>query len=262
MERERISCLAVFLVLCLNHSVMFSQAEKTKPHLIYVLEVRAKTTKVEEFENSVRELIGLFKKFEFPRSIVGDITEDYCYLFSTPIESYGDIDILYKDLAGIQKRMDADKHQILRIRFKDALKSTRSGVILKRPDLSYAPNEPRLHALEARYMRMDVFYIKAGREEEFEDFCKTLADQWQQKGVSEPFSVYAGQMGTDSPVYYLSMAGINPADFWSHAGRTWDHNGSEFPKLRKKIMPFCRKWEFNTGWLRLDLSFWPKKKFD
>lgn len=262
MDQKKSICAAVLLALFLTHPAMTGQVTQSKSHLIYVLEVRVKTAKIEEFENAVRELIGYFKKFEFPRSVVGDITDDYIYLFSTPLESYGDIDILYKDLSEIQNSMDGNRFQVLNNRIKEAYESIRSGVIQKRPDLSYVPNDPRLNILEARYMRMDVFYIKAGREDEFEDFCKELGEQWRQKNVPERFSVYAGRIGMETPVYYLSMTGKDPADFWSHAGKTWDHKESEFQKIRKKILFLLRKWEFNTGWLRTDLTYNPKKNAD
>jgi len=233
--------------------------KKPKSQLICILEVRVKPARIEEFENAVRELIGRFKEFEFPRSIIGDITDDYSYYFSSPIESYAEIDILINDLDRIQKKMDAEKRQDLHVRFKDAYESIRSGVILKRLDLSYVPNNPRLSIMEARYMRMDAFYILAGREAEFENICKAWAALWRRKSVSEPFNVYAGQMGTETPVYFLSLTGKDPADFWSHAGRMWIHNGNESQNLRKKILPLVRKWEFSTGWLRLDLTYRPKK---
>lgn len=262
MEQKKIIYAAVFLVLSLAHSTMTHQIKQSEPHLIYVLEVRVKTSEVDDFENAVRELIGHFKEFEFPRSVVGDITDDYIYLFSTPLESYGDIDILYKDLAEIQNRMDGDRYQILYNQFKEAYESIRPGVIQKRPDLSYVPSDPRLNILEARYMRMDAFYIKAGREDEFEDFCKTLGEQWRRKNVPESFSVYTGQMGTENPAYYLSTTGKDPADYWSHVGRIWNHEENAFQNLWKTILPFLRKWEFNTGWFRLDLTYRPKKNAD
>ena len=257
MKPKRIICAAVFLVLFLAHSAVNSQVKQSESHLIYVLEVRVKTSKIEAFEKAVRALIGLFKEHEFPRSVVGDITDNFLYFFSTPLASYGDVDILFKDLGEIEKRMDEDRSQTLRNSFKDTYESIRSAVIFKRPDLSYVPINPRLPLLEARYMRMDAFYIKAGHEDEFENFCKTLVELWRQKNVSEPFSVYAGQIGTENPVYYLSTTGKDPADYWSHVGRIWNHEENEFKNLWKTILPFFRKWEFNTGWLRLDLTYWP-----
>lgn len=260
MDRKKSIRAAVLLALFLTHPAMTGQIAQSKSHLIYVLEVRVKTSKVEEFENALRELIGYFTKYEFPRSMIGDISDDFIYFLSTPLESYGDIDILYKDLAEIQNKLDGHRFRILHNQFKETYESIRSGVILKRPDLSYIPNEPRLNTMEARYMRMDAFYIKAGQEEEFEDFCKVLGEQWHQKNAPEPFSVYTGLIGMETPVYYLSMTGKNPVDFWSHAGRIWDPKENEFQKIRKNILPLLRKWEFNTGWLRLDLTFMPKKK--
>lgn len=111
-------------------------------------------------------------------------------------------------------------------------------------------------------MRMDSFYIQAGREGDFENICKGWAELWRQKNVPEPFNVYAGQMGTETPVYFISLTGRDPEDFWSQAGRMWIHKSSESQVLRKKILPLVRKWESNTGWLRLDLTYSPEKKVD
>jgi hypothetical protein len=241
MVSRKVIFVAVFLPFCWNQSIINSQVKKPKSQLICVLEVRVKPAGIDAFENAVRELIGQFKESEFPRSFVGDITDDYSYYFSSPIESYAEIDILFRDLDEIQNKMDAEKRQDLQVLFKDAYESIRSGVILKRPDLSYVPDNSRLSIMEARYMRMNAFYILAGREGEFENICKASAELWRRKRVPEPFNVYVGQMGTETPVYFLSLTGKDPADLWSHVGRIWTPNGSESQDLRKKILPLIRK---------------------
>jgi hypothetical protein len=129
-----------------------------------------------------------------------------------------------------------------------------------KPDLSYKPEKPRLKPEEANFMIWTYCYVQPGKEREFEEICKDLVALYKRNNIPEEIHGYAGDIGTDMPLYLWTGRAKSAIDFYSQDEKEQEIFGKEHSMLWNKALSTLRKFEFKTGWFRPDLSYIPKEK--
>jgi len=237
-----------------------AQAEEQKGQLLSVGHYVVKPSMVGEFEAMVKEWIVQCAKYNYPYRWNASSSEDFLYLFFTPVDNFADIDNMDKADAELAKKIGEEQMQTLMKRFEGTYDYYRYYIARSLPELSYTPENPRLKPEESNFVFTDFYYVQPGKEKEFEGICKEWVTLQKSKNIADRYSLAVRVMGTELPVYIGNSSGKNAADYFSQAKKNWEQIKDEGEALWKKTMALCRKFEGRNSWRRPDLSYMPKEK--
>jgi len=256
MKNKMVVFLAVALVWVLSLTAAPSLAQEQKSQLYLIAEFHVKPAMIEEFETVVKREIEL----KYPHPFETYRTDDCIYYCLFPIENYGGIDKLKKAelewISKIGKEFDA-----LLKSAEGTIDYYKNGVVHLAPELSYVPAKPRYKPEEMKFVYWIFAYLELGKEKEFEALCKQYVDLYKSRAISMGWNTFVVEMGTEVPLYVISMGGKSPAEFFTE-------DEKQMKKLdRKKVEEMDKKWnsllkkaEIKMGSPRLELSNIPKEK--
>jgi hypothetical protein len=127
------------------------------------------------------------------------------------------------------------------------------GLVVRRPDLSYTPENPQLKPEEINFYRWTFAYILPGKDIEFEETTMKYLPLMKSKNIPDGYVVYQVIMGKELPLYILVQPGKSPADYFSI-----DHSqtlGEEAQVLQSKLWSLLRKVEYKNAWIDRDFSY-------
>lgn len=252
--------LIVGLVVCLSALTILAQAEEQKGQLWFVDQYVVKPSMVGEFEAGVKEWIAQCTRHNYPYRWNAQSSEDFLYLFFTPVDNFADIDNMDKADAELAKKIGEEQMQALMKRFEGTYDYYRHYMARSLPELSYTPESPRLKPEEGTFVNTDFYYIQPGKEKEFEEVNKEWVALVESKNISDGYSLAVRVMGNELPVYIGNSSGKNAADLFSQGEKNWELMKDEGEALWEKTMALCRKFESRNSWRRPDLSYIPKEK--
>lgn len=260
MKRKVSIFFMVGIIVALSALTTYAQAEKPPPQLYYLLEVAVKPCMLSQYETAVKELIPLNKEYQATYTWYGFSADDFIYYFSIPVKDLADVENMYKEDEEISKKWGEEKSKEIEKNFAGTYKYVRTSMFYERKDLSYVPEEPRLKSEEANYRLWVYYYIKPDKGKEFQEVLKKFGALCKSKNVADPFYIYVGGIGTETPVYLIAFAAKSAGDFWTHYEKTWDLFGEEGKILLEKLFTLIRKRDIKAGWYRPDLSYLPEEK--
>jgi len=237
-----------------------AQVEKEKAQLYYVEDVLVKPSMVGEFEAAVREYVAQCARYKFPYPSYVYNADDFHYYLAYPVENYAAIDSLHKAWGELDTKMGAEQVQALNNRFEGTYEYFRHFVIRYMPELSYAPEKPRLKPEEEHFVYLDFYYFLPEMEKEEEQIGREWVELYKRKNIPYGYSLYAGVMGTDMPLYIMLLKAKSAADYFSQSVKIRELLGEERKGLLKRTLDGTRKVEKKTGKFRPDLSYIPKDK--
>ena len=137
----------------------------------------------------------------------------------------------------------------------EAMESVEVSHVVRRAELSYEPENPRLKPEEVKYVHYGFYYALPGKETELEAIAKGFADLYAEKGIDSGWSIYQRITGPEMPLYVVAHAAKSEADYYANRERIREQLGEEAKKLGAKVGATVRRMEFKEGHLRPDLSF-------
>ena len=248
------------LVFCLCTLSALAQAEEQKAQLIFMDEYVVKPSLISEFEAASKDTLAEWSKHKYPYSFEGYFSEDMRFIFITPIKNFADIDNYYKALEELKKRMGTKRWKALWKRESAALNYLKSRIFYYLPELSYFPEKPRLKPEEESFAVWSLYYVIPGMEDEFESVSKEWVTLHKEKNWRNGYKCYAGDFGTDMPVYLVFWKAKSEADALIYLEKSFDLFGEEGKVLEEKEESLLRGFKMKRGWLRPDLSYIPKDK--
>ena len=252
--------LMVGLVVSLCSLTTLAQAEEQKGQLVFVSHYVVKPSMVSEFEAGVKEWVAQCTKHKYPYPWNAQSSEDFLYLFFTPVDNFADIDNMDKADDELAKKIGEEQMQTLMKRFEGTYDYYRDYIARSLPELSYTPENPRLKPEESNFVSTDFYYVQSGKEKEFEEVNKEWVALVKSKNIADGYSLGVRIMGTELPVYIGNSRGKNAADYFSQGEKNWALIKDEGTALWKKTMALCRKFESRNSWRRSDLSYIPEEK--
>jgi hypothetical protein len=233
------------LLFCLCALSPLAQAEEQKAQLIFMDEYVVKPSLIDEFEGASMDTLAEWSKHKYPYSFEGYFSEDMSFIFITPLKNFADIDNYYKILEELEKKIGTKRWKALWKR---------------EPELSYFPENPRLKPGEERFAVWSFYYVIPGMEDEFEAVSKEWVTLHKGKNVPNGYKCYAGDFGTDMPVYLVFWKAKSEADALISLEKSFNLFGEEGKVLEEKEGALLRGFKMKRGWLRPDLSYIPQKK--
>lgn len=252
--------LMVVLVVSLCTLTTLAQAEEQKAQLGLLIEIKVKPTKVNEHVKIIEEMVAKDTKFNLGYAYSTSYDNNFHTYFALPLDNYGDWENYLAAWNKVAEKMGLEKHQDLYKRFADTFEFYKWAFYYYRPELSINPENPRLKPGEGKFNFWDIMYVKPGKESEAEAIFKELVALGKSKNTSEQIRIYAGDIGTEQPVYMGVLSAKDSVDFFTHNRKMWEAVGEEGSLLFQKLMTLLRKRESRQVWHSPEHSYIPKEK--
>jgi hypothetical protein len=258
------SKISVFLIMGFVASLFaltsLAQTEEQKGQLYIGSHYVVKPSMAGKFEAGVKEWVAQCAEHNHPYLWYARSSVDYGYLFFTPIKNFTDIDTMDKADVELEKKIGEEQLKAMAKQFEGSYEHFELFILRTLPELSSIPEKPRLQPEEIKFVCVDFYYIKPGKEKEFEGVMKEWKALAKSKNIPGSYNLSVRVIGTDIPVYAGGSSGKNAADYYNQLEKTWELFGDEGEALWKKTIVLCRKYEEKTSWRRPDLSYIPKEK--
>ncbi len=234
------------------------RAQEPQSQLFLLYECVSSAENAAAFEAGMLKEIALYKKHDLSIGREAYSTDDHCYYFLIPIESYASIDGINTGFMEAAKK-GGDAYMEVEKGFVGTYDHMSANVVNLRYDLSYAPANPRVPAENAGFFYWNIYYVKPGLESEILDLAKDFVKLFGAKKIAESYNFFAGEFGRDLPLMYSASWAESAEDFETHNEKMWETLGDEGRELWAKGEAVCRKLETKTGKARPDLSYLPPK---
>jgi len=245
------------LVSLLSLSSAFSQ-EMPKPELYIIHEEGIKPSSMMSYEAASKDFLNALaeKKVSSPAMMWNAyLTDDMHYLYVSRIPNFAALDSMQPEWDKAKTAVGAARWADLERRGSEGIASYNEIVTMRRPDLSYAPANPRLKMEEQRYFRLDFYYLMPGKQAEAEAIAKDYVVLFKQKNIAESYNIYMGVLGNDLPVLVAVIPAKSAADQAMADERVNAALGADVRPLEARAMAITRRFDRRQATYRPDLSY-------
>jgi hypothetical protein len=247
-----------FSALCLvPPDGLFSQ--EPAPQLYLMGNFLIDASRTAEYEAALKDLLGSLGKHGFPVLFDTYSTDDSRYFIIYGLESYAGVDRWKEAWRDLALKIGPEAFQALRRRMGALELEAVYQFWYFRPDISYLPKKERLKPEEIGFYTWDYVWLVPGAEAEFEALNKEWMALSRARGARDPFLTYAGDLGTDGPVYVWFEYGKSAADYAAAEEAFWRSMGDAGADLSKRTRALIRRLDTKTGRYRPDLSYAPRR---
>ena len=177
------------------------------------------------------------------------------YVFVMPIENWAGMDQMHANWTEAIEAIGEDRFEDIIAPAVDAMDHIEVFQVVRRNDLSYTPENPRLKPDEVKYIHYGFYYALPGKGEELEAIAKEFVELYKSKGIDTGWSLYQSVTGNDLPLYVVAHGAKSLTDYYTHREKLTEQVGEEGKKISAKVGATVRKMEYKEGTLRPDLSY-------
>jgi hypothetical protein len=255
MKRLAIVSLAV---LALAGNLPAAEPAAPKPEYFLIHEEVARPSMLGAYESTTRDLLAAMKEQHADPKTFGMrlyMTTDFHYLFVIPMDNWAALDHLNPAFEALSVAVGRDKWRALMKAGNQTMSSYNEFVVMRRPDLSYEPENPRVKPEERTFHHWEFYFLDAEHVEEAEQVAKDWAALFKAKNVSEAFTIYMAQSGHDLPLLVVDAPGKSASDFYASEERIATSIGADIMPLQMRALAITRRFETRDGISRPDLSY-------
>ncbi|MGZ5494045.1 MAG: hypothetical protein ACXW3E_11550 [Thermoanaerobaculia bacterium] len=253
MKRDLLALGLLFLAVSAS-----GQATPEKPQYFLIHEEMAKPSMLQQYEGASRDILATFKeKSADPKVFNANVfsTTEFQYIYVVPIANWGGLDVFQQSWMALSQTVGKDRWQSLMTRSNNAMWAYNEFVIVRRPDLSYTPANPRLKPEEQPFVHLQFYYLDAARSEESEQIAKDYVALFKAKNISDGFSVYQVLSGNDLPMLIASSRAKSAADYYANDEKVNATLGADVRALQARALAITRKFEVRDAMYRPELSY-------
>lgn len=252
--------LFVGLVMSFFALTTWAQDKEQKAQAYFVVEIAVKPSMIAKYETAVKEMVSLSSQYKTTYPWYGFLADDMKYHFLSPVENLADLDNMFKEDSEFEKKIGEEKLKEIEKLVAGTYEYVHTYMIHHRPDLSYAPENPRLQLDTANFRHLIYYYIQPDKEKEFVEILKKFVSQPKIKSINDGYDIYFGGIGMNTPACIIVLSGKNAADFETNYEKIWEVLGEEAMALVQELIAMARDLDIKTAWFRPDLSYLPQKK--
>lgn len=234
-----------------------AQAQAPAGQLYSVHREHADPTRLTEYEATSREFAAAMKEHKistFPAPYNVWSYDDLTYDFVAPMATLDDLAKLPTTFATLAQRMGEAKFADLWSRANSTMLSWDDVVIRERPDLGYAPANPRVSKEETAVVRFDYYYLRPGAEGQLDQLAKDWRALATAKGVRDGYRIFETVVGPELPLLIVATPGKDATDLATAWAANVKTGGAEWQALMARTLGLCRKFETRVGTLRGEMS--------
>ena len=238
--------LGLATVLCALGASVFAGEEQgaEKPQLYCIYKEVVKPGMAEQYEAAIKYMISEFKAYQIdPEKVHWKMVSgpEIGYLYGMPIEDFAGMDQMKANWMEVVEIIGEEKLAEMMTPAQEAMERVEVFHVAQRPDLSYAPESPRLKREEIKYVHYGFYYVLPGKQEDLEAIAREFAELYKSKGIDSGWRFYQPITGTDLPVYIVAQGARSAADFFSNREKLRELLGEEAEKIGKKVGATIRK---------------------
>ena len=258
MKKQMLFCMAAG-VAALGASVIAGEGkEGPKPEMLCIYKEVVAPSKMKEYEAAIKYMISEFKAYQIDPEKVHFKTisgPEIGYLYVMPLENFAGMDEMRANWREAVEVIGKEKFEAMVAPAEEAIDHVEIFHAIRRADLSYVPENPRLKPDEVEYIHYGFYYVIPGKEKEFEALAGEFVELYQSNNIDSGWVIFQSITGSDLPVLVVAHAAKSSADYYSNRERVREVVGEEAKKLGEKVGALVRKMEFKEGMLRPDLSY-------
>lgn len=250
--------VAVLAGVCLLLGILVLPGSSQDAQRMLAYECVSSEENAEAFEAGMIKEIALYSKYGLPFGWEAYSTDDHRYFFLIPIENSASIDKINTAFEEAAKKAGAE-YEAVEKAFIGTYDHMSLNVITLHPDLSFAPEKPRVSSDLAKFYGWAFYYIKPGFEKQFMDLAKEFTALCKAKGAVDAYNLFTSELGRDLPLVMAASWDLSAEDYKRNNEEFWKTLGAEGEELITKATALCRKVESVSGKYRADLSLIHKK---
>jgi hypothetical protein len=227
--------------------------------MYFVAEVFVSPSTDAKFYEASKDEVLFWSKLKLPYPYSACVADDNRYYFLVPVADYADAGNFLKTMGEAATKAPAE-YQALLGKFAGTYEYERYSIYTLTPELSYFPQKPRPAQGELNYIALDFWYIKPGKDQEFEKLLKEMLALMKKNNIADVYSAYIGAMGAELPVYVFTAMDKDEASFYAHNTEMWNILGKEGSDLIAKMTTLRRKSEWHNAWPLPEISYTPEAK--
>ncbi len=212
---------------------------------------------VAEYEKISKQLVENCKKYNIQETRwITTMTDDYRYLYVTPINNMADLD--KNGFATLQEKMGKDAFNNLFNSFNSCYEKHFDYILNLDKGLSYMPNGITQTPEGQPYRRFIYYSVTPENYKKFTKKGKEIKDLFVKKGSKVYYRIYRSGFGTSSNFVMVAIAAKSAEDFEKLSMENQELLGDEGKNLFGELLKYTAKYETVSGWIRPDMAYQPK----
>lgn len=247
-----------FLLLLLIPFMELHAQDKQDLQMFMVHEDRTKPAMAQKHETIDKELIGAMRKNEIEDvSWITLVTEDFRYMYISPIESMADLD---KDpFAGlIQKIGQRDTKKIFD-KYNDTYDEHGDYIIILDKKLSYQPGGINTTPVGKNFRHITIYHYTPSNSDKAEELAKKFKELYTKNTSSLDYRIYRSSFGLMGSSFWVVTAAESPEHFERMREDNRVRLGQEGETLYNQLAQTASSVEIIRGYIRPDLGYQPGK---
>jgi hypothetical protein len=245
---QKTKALFLFVLVMFMTSAVFSQSSEKR--LWMATKITVKSEQVSSFENSLKEIIKLFKENDYPYEFSFFQSTGFDYYYFMKMNSLEDWTTIISASNAIWEKLD----RTIYVEYVKCIESYKRFTVSDMPEYNYTPDNPRLNMEDINYALWDVHYVKSGQVEKYMEQVKKWVQMAKDNNFGDPVLMLEGGIGTEMPVYFGVLYGKDDIDMKQENRKLWQAYGEEGKKMYQEFMITLRDREMIEFWFRRDLS--------
>jgi hypothetical protein len=249
----------ILLIILLIITPLFVGAQENENIQAYLVhEDRVKPGMVVEYEKVAKDLVAACAEHNIQELNWMTVSQDdNSYLYITPMEKFAELDV--NNFSLLADKMGKDEMTALFERFNPCYDEHGDYVIYLHKDLSYQPGGVNPNP-EGKYFRKFIYdYVTPSNENAYLENLKEIKEMFASKNSKMNYRIYSSGFGTIGKYYLIVIEGEDPVKLETMAADNWKMMGEDFQPLYNKIRSKVERNDEKSGWMRADLSYFPKK---
>jgi hypothetical protein len=246
---------SVLLLFCI---LSFSQ-DGDKVQSFWIHEDPVKPSKVGQYEEAAKELTENMVKHNVQgTSWLCASTNDFRYLYITPIENMAELDT--NTMAPLFEGMGNEAAGAIFDKMNQCYDNHYDYVIHLIPGLSYQPSGINQTPEGQNYRRFFYAYTTPDKAGDLGKAFKAVRDFFEEKGSKAYYRVYRSGFGAKEDFFMVAMAAEGPVEFAQRGVSNDKLLGDDRWEVFNNILSNSSRFEEYEGQMRPDLAYSPKKE--
>lgn len=232
--------------------------DKEHLQMFMVHEDRTKPAMAKKHESIDKELIGAMRQNEIgDLSWITLVTEDFRYMYISPIESMAALD---KDpFAGLTQQIGQRETKKIFDKYDDTYDEHGDYILILDKNLSYQPGGINTTPVGKNFRHIAMYYYTPANANKAEDLAKKFHELYTKKNSQLDYRLYRSGFGVMGSFFWIVTAAESPEDFERMREDNRELLGQEGETLFNQLAQTISKVEIIRGYIRPDLGYQPGK---
>ena len=247
---------SILTLLMLMSTIMTQAQEKSKNTLFSIHEDVVKPSMISEYEAIGKELIAHLKKHKINGlKWITAMTDEFEYLYVTPLEKMGDLDKNY--FAPLVEQIGAEELGDLFDRMDKCYERHGNYTLILDEELSYMPDGISQTQEGMPYRAFYYYHCNAENVKPLAGVAKEIKEYYASQNAPLHYRIYRSGFGVVGNFFMVAVSAKDPAHLAMINRENTEKLGEKRVELLNKALQYTSKFEVKNAWMRDDLAYKP-----